>query len=254
VTAQQFKVAELLAKFACKVLRGPKTIARIIAIATLSLAELFIGLLEQGIVTDIRRVKESLVRKMEAEADAADAEAQKKMADAAKAANEANLHKRKDAIARIKLEQEKVKVAKTEAEAEAIRKDAETRRLQAVTEAQARLMEAIGKLRREGGNIYFDRNNLEKIIGGFSAKDGTPENSRKDRVSQTFAGKVDAERYAAWLAENPEGYVMVAKKHSWVLHRSSCPAVRTIRKKNVFHCSRTKRYARAVCNVCKPLD
>ena len=85
-------------------------------------------------------------------------------AEALEATNRAKLPKRKDAIARAEKELAQAKVAKTEAEAEAIRKDAETRRIQAMAEAKARLMEAVAKLRQEGGDIYVDKDNLNRII------------------------------------------------------------------------------------------
>ena len=48
--------------------------------------------------------------------------------------------------------------------AEVIRTAAETQRLQAMAKAKARLIEAMAKLRAEGGEVYFDRENLEAIL------------------------------------------------------------------------------------------
>jgi len=175
------EIGELISKYIGKALGGPTFIARSIAVATLSVAKSLLGMFGEGFVTDIECIKESFLRKMKAEADSAVGEAQKKMAEAAEAANRANLPKRKDAIARTEQELAQAKVAKTQAEGEAIRKDAETRRLQAIAEAKARLLEALGKLRQEGGDIFFDRDNLRKILEvGFP-----PENYKNNSESDS---------------------------------------------------------------------
>lgn len=158
------KIGELLVKFVANVLGGPKTVLRCIAIASLSLAEYLLSLINQGFIKDINRVKESLIRKMEADADSAVADAQKKLAEAAEASNRANLPKRKDALAKAKKEIAQAKVAKTQAESEAIRKNAETQRLLAIAEARARFLEALAKLRQEDGDIFFNIDNLKRIL------------------------------------------------------------------------------------------
>lgn len=121
-------------------------------------------LLNAHVVTDIARIKESLIRKLESEADEKRADADRKMAEAAEAANHATLHKRKDVIAQAARQLKKAEAAKTEAEADAIRMDAETRRLEAVAAAQSRLLEAIAKLRAEGGDVFFSKENLQQIV------------------------------------------------------------------------------------------
>ncbi|MFA5239507.1 MAG: hypothetical protein WC476_07355 [Phycisphaerae bacterium] len=158
------EIEEMLAKFIAKVLGGPKAVFRCIAIASFSLAECLLGLINQGIINDIKRVKESLIHKMEADVDFAVAKARKKLAEAAEAANRANLHKRVDAIAQAEEELIRTRAAKTQAEADAIRKDAETRRLKTVADAKTGFLRAVKKLQQEGGNIFLDRDNLRKIL------------------------------------------------------------------------------------------
>jgi uncharacterized membrane protein YqiK len=153
-----------LARYIGTAIDGPKFLGRYIAIGTLSLAETLLELVNAHIVTDIARIKESLIRRIEAETDEKRAEADRKTAEAAEAANRATLHKRQDAIAKAERQQKQAEAAKTEAEADAIRADAETRRIEAVAGAQARLLEAIAKLRKEGGDVFFSKDNLQQIL------------------------------------------------------------------------------------------
>ena len=168
-----------------RALGGPAVAVRSVAIATLSVAELLLELANVGLVSDIHRLKEALLQRSEAETDAKQAEAQKKLAEAAEAANVANLPKRKDAIAKIERRQREAQVAKTEAEAEVIRKDAETRRLAAVQEGKARLLEAVSKLRGEGGEFMVDPDNLRRIIEAGLPSD---EDDQQKRIGSDGEG------------------------------------------------------------------
>lgn len=165
-------------RFISKAIEGPKHLGRCITIATLSVAETVLELVKIGIATDIARVKKALIRKTEAEADEKRAEADRKVAEAAEASNRATLHKRKDAIARAEKQlrfaevaEKKAAAAKTIAESEKIRADTEairqtieTQRIEAIANGQARLIEAIAKLRAEGGDAMFSEKNLKDIL------------------------------------------------------------------------------------------
>ena len=140
------------------------TAARAIALATLSLAKILLKLIVSHIATDIGQFKDDILRRHKAQADAASAEAKKKLAEAAEAVNRAALHKRKDALAKLEREAKELQNAKTQAEIHTILHDADTRRIQATAEAQARLIEAISKLRQEGGDIFFSQQNLLEIL------------------------------------------------------------------------------------------
>jgi len=153
-----------LVRYIGNVIDGPKLLGRYIAIGTLSVAETLSDLLKAHVVTDIARVKESLIRKTEAEGDEKRAEADRKAAEAVEAANRATLHKRRDVIAKAERQLKQAEAARTKAEAEAIRMDAETRRIEAVAGAQARLLEAIAKLRGEGGDVFLSKENLYQIL------------------------------------------------------------------------------------------
>jgi hypothetical protein len=49
-----------------------------------------------------------------------------------------------------------------------VRMDAETRRLQAIAECEVKLLEALSKLRQEGGELAIDPEQLQRLLG-FSA-------------------------------------------------------------------------------------
>lgn len=144
--------------------RGSKDLARVTWIATLSSAEILLTLIKSGLVTDICRVKETLIERMEAETESIRADAEKRVAEAAEAASKADLPKRKDAIARAERDRQIAEAEKTLAEADAIRSDAETRRMQAMAEATAALLEAVSKLKQEGGDMLLSEENLRRIL------------------------------------------------------------------------------------------
>jgi len=130
------ETGEILTKLAAKALGGPAVLFRVIAIATLSVAEILARFVDSALVADIYRVKESLLRRTEAESDAACADARKKLAEATEAANRTTLHARNEAIARAEEAELQARAAKTRAEAKAIRMDAETRRAEAKSLSQ----------------------------------------------------------------------------------------------------------------------
>jgi len=115
--------------------------------------------INEGLVRDLSRLKEALLGKMEAESDSKIAEAQKKIADAIEAANRATRSRRQDAIIKATSEIAKAITAKTREEVNAIRTDTKTRRLQAIAQARIRLIEAISRLRQEGGDVFIDLDN-----------------------------------------------------------------------------------------------
>lgn len=154
-----------ISKWIGRQIEGPSQYARQGWIATLSVVEVLLELVDSRFLEDINRLKEHHFKVLNAQADGRRAEADKLMAEAAVAANEANLHKRKDAVAKLKKREKEAAIAKTEAEAEAIRFDAETRRLAAIAEGKAKLIESILKLRQEDGDFYVNVENLLKLPG-----------------------------------------------------------------------------------------
>ena len=102
-----------------------------------------------------------------------------KLLDAAsEAANRATLHQRRDAFAQAEREKARAEAAKAQAEAaktqaeankilaeaEYIRTEANARRQQAQIEAKLRFLEAVSRLRQEGGELYVDSENLEQLL------------------------------------------------------------------------------------------
>ena len=156
-----------IVKYLGNALGGPLFIGRSVFLATLSVAETCSWLLSANLVSDFRRLKESILKRSEAEADEKAAEAQKKLHEAAEAANRANLPKRRDALAKAEVAHKKAMAAKTEAEADAIRMDAETKRIAAIEEAKNKLLESITKLRQEGGDVFFDKENINQILSQY---------------------------------------------------------------------------------------
>lgn len=166
------EIRQVLGKWIAKTLGGPKTLVNNITAATLSLIQYCAKLFQMGVVKDIHRIKESMIERSEAETEIVKAKAAKDMADAAEAANHLNLSKRNDIIAKYEKERLQLENAKTRAEIKAIETRAETDREKAMVEAKARFIEAINSLQREGGNIYFRKENL----GEFLDIDSLPEN------------------------------------------------------------------------------
>lgn len=155
---------EVIVKWLARAMGGPKMLARTSAIAMLSVVETLMVLANYTLVGDIRRIKEAQLRVIDAGARAAEAESARKVAEAAEAANKATLLKRNNATKLAELRLQNADAAKTEAEAEAIRMDAETRRLAAIEDAKANLIEKLSKLRMDGGELLIDRANLARLL------------------------------------------------------------------------------------------
>lgn len=183
------KIAELVWKFIGRALTGPRTVTDSVRFALVSTAELLLGMIGSHYAKDIKSWKKQLLRSRKAKSDAADAEAQRKMAEAVEAANKATRAKRPSLIDKAEAQLKLAEAAKTNAEAHALLMDAETRRIKEVTDAKARLIEAVGRLRGEGGEVFFNESNLREIMrsGAADARPALPAESSasgEDVVSQ----------------------------------------------------------------------
>ncbi len=145
-------------------LGGTKGVSRNTVAATLSFAETLLALVKSNMVVDFGRLKETLIRTSEAKAEIALAEAQKIRFQSSERALNGELRMREE-LARAEASLARAKGAKVRAEAKAVLQDAETRRLTAIREAQLKLVEAITKLREQGGEIYIDEERLTKMVG-----------------------------------------------------------------------------------------
>ena len=158
------QLGQLLTKWLVSAVDGSTRASRYVTIATLSVAETCLELLQSGFVHDIHRVKETLIRRTEAETELKVAEAQKRMAEAAEAANLADIPKRSDALAKIHKELARLDVCKKEADVAAIKNDIRVKRMTAVADARVKFLNAITKLQQHGGDVFFDEKSLEMFL------------------------------------------------------------------------------------------
>lgn len=158
------ELGQLLSKWTAAAVEGFSGARMYTSIATLSVAQTCLELLQSGIAQDIQRVKEALIRRTEAETEIKVAEAKQRLAEAAVAANIADLPKRNDALARIHKDVARLAVQKAEVEIKAIEEELRLKRVAAVAEARARLMEAISSLRENGGEVFLDKTNLNLLM------------------------------------------------------------------------------------------
>jgi hypothetical protein len=147
---------------------GSKNVSLVIGVATLRVAETLLEMVLGAEVSDISRLKESLIERIEAETVSQKADSMRKLAEAIEATNKANLHKRKDALAVAERDIARAQAAKTQEEADAIKRDSETRRIEAIAKARTDFIEAISKLKQEGGEIVFDAENLRALLNSGS--------------------------------------------------------------------------------------
>jgi len=145
--------------------------ARAAWIATMSVAETLLTLVNSKVVPDIRRLIDSEIEGREADTLGKKAQANEAMARAAEAANQSTRHKRKDALARAEQNKALEEVEKLKAETAAIKSDTKNRRLQVEIEAKARLLEAqtklieaVSRLKQEGGELFVDKENLKLLL------------------------------------------------------------------------------------------
>lgn len=160
----EFDLLEFIARWIARALQGPKGFLPHVKIASLSATQALLSCVDEGFASDIKDIKDIKIQELQAEADI-------KTEEAKKSANENTLHKRKDKIAQIEKQKKQAEADAVEidnnvkiTDAETRKYDAETRRLQAISDAKIRLVEAISKLRQEGGELILNSENLNEII------------------------------------------------------------------------------------------
>jgi hypothetical protein len=77
--------------------------------------------------------------------------------------------------AKIDLEHQKIEA---KADLEIKKQDADTRRITAIAEARARILEAASKLRQEGGEWFLSKENLQTILRLPLPPDDPPKDSK----------------------------------------------------------------------------
>ena len=187
MTPSPKELTDTLLRYLGKALTGPRRLARATAAATLSVAQSLLYNRPQ-LVKDIRRIKKSLIKGLEADTD-------KKLAEATEAANRAARSKRSKAIieaeARAELDKTRAQARKAIEDAKAVKSDAKVRRKLAdaqarlkeaqakdreaaarLRDAQARFVDALQQLRSEGAQFYIDKKELKKLLGDAPARRG----------------------------------------------------------------------------------
>src|SRR5579871_2782049 len=129
------EIVAFVKRYFVRVICGSKQSVRWLSVIALSLFDALLGAWGRRWLSDLWRLKEAKLGKIEAETSLEKAKAEKLSAEAKEAENRANLSKRKDSIARTEKQLKRAELAKIQAEAYAIRMDAETRRILAIAEA-----------------------------------------------------------------------------------------------------------------------
>ena len=165
-----FAGADKLFGYLARALGGPAALGRFTLIATLTVAETSLkaikkedGGLADGLIRDIRHFKDDLYKKNRLDDKVYEAQAHKTVAEAAKASNRNSFQKRTKVIAARERELE-AQANLTQAKADATRTNAQTKRIAAIARAKAELIEALSKLKQEGGQVYMDPENLKEIL------------------------------------------------------------------------------------------
>lgn len=156
-------IGTIISKWLGKAIGGPISVSKSIKVATYSVAEFLLWTVGASLVFDIRRIKEAKIREIEAEADCKKAEAQIREAEGIEAANRANFPKRRDKLAEIERERRALENAKTEAEIEMLQAKTEAIRIETKSKAKSRFIEAISKLKQDGGALFVDEQNLRRL-------------------------------------------------------------------------------------------
>ena len=165
------KFGSVVARIVALSTSGPKRYARLATAASLSVAQYLLQVSKSQLVPDVRRLKETFIEAAEADTEAKKARSMKALAEATEASNNATIHKRDDAIALAKQREALAIAAKAEAEVEKIKMesqaammDAQTRRGQAIADAQVKFVDALSRLKQEGGQFFVNQDNLENIL------------------------------------------------------------------------------------------
>jgi hypothetical protein len=130
--------------------------------ATRLLAETLVSLIQGGRIADVRENVGAAARRKESSPAAE--EVHKRVAEAQEEAARADLPRQQEALLRAQAEESKARAAKAQAEADAIRLDAETRRLQAMAEARAKMLDRLSALRQYGGDAVFNAEMLKALL------------------------------------------------------------------------------------------
>jgi hypothetical protein len=173
-------------KFFAKCFDTSNEMHEVSVVALASVVERLLDICGAGLVEDIRKVKQSYLRRIDAGTQSREAEAQLKLAAATNAANKATQVAHEEAMRAFTQEREAIRNRKlaadaaaadaradkanadaAQAKAKALRSlmdvyaEAKKKKLDA---AERELLEALRQYRLEGGRVYIDRENLKALL------------------------------------------------------------------------------------------
>jgi hypothetical protein len=166
-----------------RVLCRAASATRVVKVAGLNVAQLLAGLVHTGLASDLRQLKDNALAKSTAEARIANADATKRVQEAAALANQNIMNevtrdaerRKRDAEARIA----EAQAAKAELEVEEARVLLEQRR----EIAAVALKEALRDFRKAGGEIFVNVHEVKRLEARAAAMDAPPEAEASEIVA-----------------------------------------------------------------------
>jgi hypothetical protein len=168
----------VVAKYTGKAMGGPAWMARAIGMASLTVAESMLRMLDLGLAEDVTVIRDSIRAKFKAKGEIETAKAEKMMAEAAEVVARSNLHNRNDRIAQAEMREAEANARKAEAQAAKSEQEVralelrnlkieakiEAQKIERLDAAQARAIRAIEAIRAKGGAVGLDPKNLQQFM------------------------------------------------------------------------------------------
>lgn len=185
-------IQEIMIKLIAKPLAGAKTAWHVVAAATASVCETMLLACKSTFASDVGRIKEALVKRLEAKTAVEQAEAQKKLVEAAAAANAITPRSHSDKLAKLEEERQQIEnrkraaqAAAEEAKADKAKAEAARVKLRAYQESlvsarerhireynlkEGNLFDALRQLQQEGGMLHVNVTELEKLASSLKRR------------------------------------------------------------------------------------
>ena len=157
-------------------------------VALASVAQTMLEMCNCTLAEDVKKIKKEFIKRVKARTQMEIAEARKRVAEAANAANKVTARAHEEELRRLERERlqienatKKVGLSQAEAQASEAHSKAITAKLKNIQsikemleearqkrgeEAENELVEALRQLNTEGGKIYFDSDNLKRLLEG----------------------------------------------------------------------------------------
>ena len=158
----------------------PKTVAHEQAEATAGWLVQLWRWLKGFSAEDFNRLKEAGVRRVEAESDVKAAEAMQRMSQAEKSFAEKERIAQEAAL-------KKAECVRTMAEADKIAAEAAAIRMRTLTTAVEDLSSAVSRIRQNGGDVFFNLKQLEKLI--VDSAQANPSNKELNEAREEIEGE-----------------------------------------------------------------